>query len=82
MEKLKKIMAVMTLAITIIVSVAYFVFTLLNSKNDISPLKPIINSFSLTIFSIFFVITSLFIKSKGKNIYVYYIIIINGFPWI
>ena len=70
MEKLKKVMATITLAITIIISIAYFVFTLLNSQNNINPLGAIINSFSLAIFSIFFIITSLFVKPKGK-VYMY-----------
>ncbi len=69
----KKIISYGVLSLTIIMSITYFIFTLLNSDNNINPLEPIINSFILSILSVFFVLTSLFIvnsRSRAK-LYMY-----------
>jgi len=67
----KKVISYIALSIIIVISVAYFVFSLLNSNNNINPLGAIINSFILSILSIFFAIMCLFIVNSNINGKVY-----------
>jgi beta-lactam-binding protein with PASTA domain len=70
---MKKIMAYIFLSLSIVISIAYLVLTLLNSGNNLKPLEAIVGSALLSIFTVSFVIMCLFVinsKVKGK-LYMY-----------
>ncbi len=78
---MKKQIPFIFLSLAVVCSVSYFVFTILNSSNNIDYLTPIISSLILVVFTIVFTITGIYMmnKPKGKLFTSLSAVILTGF---